>query len=476
MFDHINKILVDFRGCFSRAASFDWFVIIVIGLMLRGDTLGVTSIIRDLALKPSQYESMLHFFRSTSWSLARIFECWTRVALRYAPVYRDNNRLILIGDGVKQSKEGRYMPGVKKLHQESENSGKPEYIFGHMFGSIGILIGSCKKLFCLPLLTTLQDGISSIRKWGDDGSANLSHVVQTIDNAFSATQIIGNTILLLDRYFLTVPALNRLNQLNATNNNDMQVVTKAKRSIVAYEEFVGEYSGRGRPKKRGSAVRLNTWFDEKRDHFRDATINLYGHETKVAYLCVDLLWGMKLYQKLRFVLTIMDGKRSILVSTDLQVSPEDIIRLYGYRFKIECTFREFKQVLGGFCYRFWSSAVPKLTRYNKKSIEALESIGDTRKRELITDAVKAVEGYVMLSSIAMGILQILSLTFERGVDYSQIRYLRTWSKINPSEATVSRYIKQYLFYFMAKRPDNTITKIIIRKQLSLDNSDFTRIG
>jgi len=34
--------------------------------------------------------------------------------------------IILVGDGVKQAKESRKMPGIKKLHQESENSSKNE--------------------------------------------------------------------------------------------------------------------------------------------------------------------------------------------------------------------------------------------------------------------------------------------------------------------------------------------------------------
>ena len=34
------------------------------------------------------------------------------------------------------------MPGVKKLFQESENSAKPEYMHGHMFGGLGILAGT----------------------------------------------------------------------------------------------------------------------------------------------------------------------------------------------------------------------------------------------------------------------------------------------------------------------------------------------
>jgi len=45
----------------------------------------------------------------------------------------------VIGDHIKVGKEARYMPGVKKLHQDSENVGKEEYIFGHQFGMIGLL-------------------------------------------------------------------------------------------------------------------------------------------------------------------------------------------------------------------------------------------------------------------------------------------------------------------------------------------------
>ena len=62
MLNFMNKILSCFESCFSRKAAFRWFVIITVGLMLRSDKLGVTSVIRDLALKPDCYISILHFF------------------------------------------------------------------------------------------------------------------------------------------------------------------------------------------------------------------------------------------------------------------------------------------------------------------------------------------------------------------------------------------------------------------------------
>ncbi len=145
MINFIENVLCLFESCFSRKAALRWFITITIGLMLRSDKLGVTSVIRDLALSPGCYDSMIHFFRASSWSLDSIRSCWFSVVRQYAPLYKEGNLYILVGDGVKQSKEGRRIPGVKKLFQESENSAKPEYIHRHMFGGLGILAGNVRS-------------------------------------------------------------------------------------------------------------------------------------------------------------------------------------------------------------------------------------------------------------------------------------------------------------------------------------------
>ena len=118
MWNYIEKILSSFESSFSRERAYKWFVTIVIGLMIRSDALGFTSVIRDLCLLPKCYESMMHFFRASSWTLAGIQERWRTTVSEQFPVVHIAGRAILVGDGVKQSKEGRYMPGVKRLTQE----------------------------------------------------------------------------------------------------------------------------------------------------------------------------------------------------------------------------------------------------------------------------------------------------------------------------------------------------------------------
>ena len=164
MWIYINKLLMTFLSCFSNGESFRWFVCVVIGMIVRIDNLGVSSIVRALNIRHSSYESILHFFRAKSWNLSELRKVWIRIVMSVGLLYRVDGKPILIGDGVKESKEGRKMAGVKRLAQESENSAKPSFIFGHMFGCVGILLGSVKKLFCTPLSMIIHDGNEIIGK------------------------------------------------------------------------------------------------------------------------------------------------------------------------------------------------------------------------------------------------------------------------------------------------------------------------
>ena len=461
MLNFIENILCHFRPCFSRKAAFHWFVTITIGFMLRSDKLGVTSVIRDLALNPACYDSLLHFFRASSWSLADIRTRWCSAVREYAPLYREGNFHVLVGDGVKQSKEGRRMPGVKKLFQESENSAKPAYIHGHMFGGLGILAGSAHNWACIPLSIRLHDGLQAAIDWKGAAVSSASHVVQMVEDAYHAALTFGDSLLLLDRYFLTVPALEKLKSLNDNGNVRMEIVTKAKKSCTAFEKPGPRKPGKGRPRKKGAAVHLKELFVSQAEKFQETEVELYGKKETIRYYCVDLLWGQKLYQELRFVLVEMGGTRSILASTSLELEPLSVIRLYSYRFRIECTFRELKQQVGVFCYHFWSKHMPKLDYYQKKGEPApLERVGDEKAQEKILKAIRAIEMHMALSCISMGILQSLSIHYMGKVSSRQIRYQRTPSKGRVSEGALMHYFRKYFFRLLGENPKLCITQII----------------
>ena len=470
MLKFIDEILLCFRPCFSRKAAFEWFAIIITGLMLRSDSLGITSIIRDLVPSPSLYNCMEHFFHADSWDWDDIFTAWTKTVSRYAPLKRISGRTVLIGDGVKRASDGRYMPCTKKMVQESQSASKPAFIHGHFFGAVGVLAGKASKSFCIPLSIQIQDGDSIIREWLGDES--VSHVVQMLRDGFRAARHFGSSLFVLDRYFLTVPLLKEWKVYSEQAPGLLHVVTRAKRNCTAYEK-PGVYKGRGRRPVRGAAVHLKDLFTSDAAFFQEARLQMYGTQKEIRFLSRTYLWGQKLYQPLKFVLVEYEKTQVILVCTDLSMCAEDIIKAYAHRFKIEAMFREMKQCFGGFRCHFWSKAVPKLDRYRRKaSADPLEQVQDSQERTRILKTFKAIEGYVLFSSIAMGITQMLCLKYEGKIHVSDFRYLRTPSRQVMSEASMMEYLRRNLFRFMARQGELTITKIISSRQVSFENEEI----
>jgi len=476
----INDCLQEFRVCFTRVATFHWFVIIVIAMVIRDDYLGITAVIRELFLDEKHYPSLLHFFHSSAWNLDKLNDKWIKIVFKIAPFFTDNGDVLYVGDGVKASKEARRMPGNKKQHQESETQSTPSFFFGHHFGGVGILIGNAKKIFCLPVSLRITDGIKPIAEWMNDKVRQQSHVVQVIHQTYHVAAIIKKKgKILLDRYFLTKPAIEAWKELSEEHGKLLHIVTKAKRTCVAYTEPPPRTGKPGRPRIRGKHIKLVELFTDKDITFNNAILWLYGVQEEVSYYSMDLLWKQGLYQKLRFVLVSYGNTKSILVSTDLNAKPTTIIKLYARRTNIECMFRAMKQTMAGFFYHFWTKAMPRLNYYQRKDEpHPLEDVTCKKQRLLIIKKLKAIEGYVLLSSIALGLLQILSLKLGTGIDLKKIRFLRTYSSDYASEATVREYIRKSIFMMFAKPDALPIIKIIKSKQkddFSLEEEEISEI-
>jgi hypothetical protein len=91
-------------------------------------------------------------------NLDTLCSIWAQVVLRlFASPVRVNNRLVLVGDGIKIAKRGKKMPGVKFLHQASD-SNKPEFIMGHSLQSVCVLVNAASSVFAVPLASRIHEG------------------------------------------------------------------------------------------------------------------------------------------------------------------------------------------------------------------------------------------------------------------------------------------------------------------------------
>ena len=209
-------------------------------------------------------------------------------------------------------------------------------------------------------------------------------------------------------------------------------------------------------------------FGSRKHEFIASTVFMYGKEQKVEYLSLNLLWGIKLYQELQFVLVKYDKVTTILATTDLGLAPTLVIEAYAHRFKIERMFREMKQQIHGFSYHFWNSKIPKLNKYKKKSDPDPLALTREEDRLSVLLTVEAIERFVLCSEISMGIIQMVALNPAFAEMIEGHRYLRTSRKGKVSEATVMDYLRKHFFRLLFLNRHSHISRLI----LSMQEPDF----
>ena len=154
------KAVAHLRPACARQRTYLWMVLVLMGLSIRLDLAGVTSFVRALGLAPSAYRRLLYLVHSPALRLDRLTDLWTRWCRNSLPAFTVGAALVCIADGLKVPKEGRKMPAVKKLHQESANNSKPEFIFGHSFQCLSLLVRTAAgTAAAVPLAARLCEGV-----------------------------------------------------------------------------------------------------------------------------------------------------------------------------------------------------------------------------------------------------------------------------------------------------------------------------
>jgi hypothetical protein len=371
---------------------------------------GVSSVISALRLKPEHYTTLLKFFRSNAFDIDSLYRKLITVFLKILPPETIDGKVILVGDHIKISKEGRRMPAIEKLHQESQNGGKRAFIEGHLFAFISMLIPCFNR--SIPVMAGIQE---SRAKTGGE-----SLIVQTVKQAGKVVEMMGKpAVLLLDAYFFSKTTLmTAAGYIDRNGRPLLEVITRAKRFAVAYRE-PERGKRRGRRRVYGKKVILKTLFEKSRKDFIKTHLMLYGRRTAVYYLCEDLI-QRPTRQRVRFVLTIIGNTHVMLMSSSRALDCETIICLYAKRFKIEGLFGELKNKLGGFAYHFWTYSLEKR---KKGRLPVLPK--DKRMLHDVAMTKKSIETYVFCQCLSYGILTGLGMTGSTGIWGQFTGWLRT---------------------------------------------------
>jgi len=455
----LEQILGDFRPVFSREASFRWFVLLVWGILLNTQPAAVTSYVNALGLGEAVYQQALHWFESSAFSVKGLCQHWGQWLSQHPYVYRIKGERVYVGDGIKVAKEGRKMPGVKRLHQESGDVSKPEWIRGHYFNALSLLLSVGQACFAVPLILQLQDGLMAqtppVKPKRQGKKATLVTKMAALCTTYAKT----GSYVVLDAYFACAPVLSRF------RHHSLHLISRVRCSTVAHAPFsvLPTVKGRGRPRQWGSPVKLQTLFAPLHQ-CQQAQVWLYGQLTTVYYQCFELYWDSPTTPVL-FVLTQQpNGKSLILLSSDLTLSGPDVIAAYGLRFKIEVTFRTLVHLLGGFAYRFWLKAMTMTPTWptNLNLADYPETV-----QAQIRAKVEAFERFINLNAIALGLLQILALECPTQVWSYFPRWFRTLPKHGyPSERIAQLALQHHAEAIFLKSPSTLLLPKFLAPKLS----------
>ena len=460
------RAIPSLRPACTRTTTFLWLVVVLAALCLRPDLAGVTSLVRALGLSESSYYCLLHFFHSPALHLDRLTQLWRQAVeqLFHRRLVRVNGRAVVLVDGIKRPKEGKKMPAVKSLHQESRCNAKAPFIMGHSLQAVAVLVHAAGVYFAVPVAARIHEGV----QWSRHSRRTL---LDKLRDLLLGLQWSLPLTVVADAYY----AAAKLARGFLAHGHHL--VTRVRSNAVAYFPLPTPSAKRrkkpGRPRLYGHKTKLKTWFRYQRQ-FHRALSPVYGESrVHLRYYSCDLLWR-PLGQVVRFVWVIHPSRgRLVLLCTDLTLPPLDIIRLYGWRFKVEVSFKQSIHTVGAYAYHFWMSDMTPLRRGSGNQMMDHRS---PTYRAHVRRKVAAYERHIQLGLIAQGLLQYLAVTFRRVVWFNFHSYIRSASPQKPpSEWVVAHALRYSWLEFLTSSSESRILKKFLASKISPRSCGFSHL-
>jgi hypothetical protein len=426
-------------------------ILVIAGFVARPDLAGVTSFVRAGWLKAAAYRRLLALFHSPALRLPDLTQAWVHLALTLFRPVMIGEHVVCLADGWKVPKEGKKMPGVKSLHVESANNSKPEFIMGHSFQAVSLLVHAGRAgVAAVPLAARIHEGVV----WCNANRRTLLDKLATLLGEIAAALGGRPLLLVADAYYASGKLIR---PLRASGNH---LVTRVRITAVAYRNAARPARPRrGRPRLYGPKVYLRRLLCDSA-LFVSAPSPVYGEKDVVLkYRCLDLLWkpagGL-----IRFVLVRHPTRGNlILMTTHLELDALQVIALYGYRFKIEVGFKQAKYTLGAQAYHFWMADMKPIRKGDGD--QHLHHETATYRRQ-VQRKLDAYHRHTSLACVAHGLLLHLAINHPDAVWKGFRSWMRTMdTKSVPSEHVVAEALRGELpDYLLHARASDLLRKMI----------------
>lgn len=262
-----------------------------------------------------------------------------------------NGRLIAALDDSINCKTGKNIFGCQRFFDHAAKANQSRYPWSQNIVTIGLLNQIHGRWCCLPLgfaFYFMQKTLTQVVvKMGNKPIECKTKFEQAVDLLTRVSAVFLDTPILVvtDSWFGNAGLLK---PLRLAIGERVQILSRLRVNAVLYASLTPS-SGKkapGRPRKYGerlgSAAELAASFQSQA---RSYTIPLYGELREVtAYDQMVMLKTLRC--QVRVVWVFRKTQWIALMTTDLDLTVEQIIEYYGARWKIEAGFKEIKQEIG----------------------------------------------------------------------------------------------------------------------------------
>ena len=261
-----------------------------------------------------------------------------------------NGRLLIALDDFINPKTGKKIFGCASFFDHAAKLNQAKYPWSQNVVSIGLLKIVKGRWACLPLAFRFYH----MKKTIEAGRVKINHqsvlfqtkFEQAVEMLSKISAAFHNTPLLIvtDTWFGNNGLLKPMRE---SIGQHCHILSRLRVNASLFElPPERNKHQRGRPNKYGSKMGSSTTLAEQFIKYAIAySINLYGKQRDVlAYDRIVMLKTLKC--AVRVVWVYRKSTWIALVTTDLDLSVEQIIEYYGARWKIESGFKEIKQEIG----------------------------------------------------------------------------------------------------------------------------------
>jgi hypothetical protein len=351
-------LLLAFQPCFTQP-SFHSFWALTCAWILCSGRRSLTRIIQSAQLTEFKHYCSFHrFFSQARWKLDDLGH---RVFQLLLPFCGE----VLVGavDDTLARKSGRHIWGAGMHHDPLRSTqSRPFFAFGHNWVVFSLHVSFAfapQKTWALPILVRLyRKRKNSKLAPGRGGKLERKQIGQATDKQYRTRPQLAVEMIQLVAGWAGQRKFRVLGDSAYAGGSisrhlpaNVELISRMTMKAALFEPPPAPTAGRGRRRKKGQRLpNPEQIAQDRRRTWSKTTVRIYGRKVKVWYHSIDALWYSSAGQKLLRIVVVRDpkgGRRDdCFFSTDLTLTPPQILESFALRWPLEVCFRDVKQFLG----------------------------------------------------------------------------------------------------------------------------------